>query len=1034
MKCSNCSAEILDDSRFCSKCGSSTHPSDDTPTKSLTPSAGTEFAPGTVLAGKYRILEVLGRGGMGIVFKAEDMKLHRSVALKFLPAEHLSDRGARRRFLVEARAAAALSHPNICTIYEIHEEEDQPFIEMEYIEGETLKARIRERPLETSAAVELAIQVAEALEEAHQKGVIHRDIKSANIMVTGKGQAKVMDFGLAKVSGETLHTLEGMMVGTVAYMSPEQAQGEPVDRQTDIWSLGVVLYEILSGRLPFAGERAASVLYAVVHGDPKSLKEAQPGLPTELQQVVNRALKKERKARYASAAEIAGDLKRYRDGLKAQELSALTPRSFLRAVRKPRIAVPTAICLILLCTAGAWFFHRQSRIRWAKEQALQEIEHLVSTQELGNANFQKAYKVAVEAEKYISDDHELFRLMGQCSGYINIKTKPAGAAVYVKEISALDREWQYLGTTPIENIRLPFGAFWWKLEKQGYETVTAVGSAFEGNPLRDFYRALDPKGQAPAGMIRAQVGQISAGQLSDFFVDRYEVTNSQYREFINKKAYQDRRYWKHAFVKDGRVLSWEEAMGEFVDQTGRPGPSTWQAGDYPKGQGDYPVSGISWYEAAAYAEYAGKSLPTALHWEEAAGSFDTLWGGAGDGWLGPNSNFKDKGPAPVGSSPSMTAYGAYDMPGNVREWCWNETKIGRVIRGGAWNDVTYMMIQVGQAPAFDRSPQNGFRCVLYLDRGKIPEQAFGLIEVETMDRAHRKPGSDEVATTDSANRKPVSDAVFQIYKELFSYDKKDLNARVEGRDETPNWVRERVIVNAAYGKEKLPIYMFLPKGSSPPYQTVIHMPGGDALMPQASSKKDIGYSGYFETNLSFILKTGRAVAYPVYKGHYERRLNSEHTISSIDPEPTHGYTELVIQQVKDLRICIDYLESRPDIDRNRLAYLGISMGGRNVPIMLAVEKRLKAGIVALGGIKGNRLPEVDEFNYVTRVKVPILMLNGRFDMLFPFDQSVKPMFDMLGTAKESKRLVIWETDHRLDANEYMKETLAWLDRYLGPVK
>ena len=1026
MNCSNCQAEILGDSRFCSKCGTPTPSSQDAPGDSAAPfRAGSEgdLPCGTVLAGKYRILEVAGRGGMGIVYKAEDTKLHRTVALKFLPPERLLDHEARGRFLMEARAAAALSHPNICTIYEIYDEEERPFIELEYIEGLSLRARLQERPLEASEAVDIAIQVAEALDEAHRKGIIHRDIKSANIMLTDRGQAKVMDFGLAKVRGETLHTREGSTLGTVAYMSPEQAQGEHVDQRTDIWSLGVVLYEMLSGRLPFGGDRAAAILYALVHGEPKPLKEAQPGLAPGLLNIVERALKKDRKARYASAAEMASDLKRYRDSLKTEESSVLTPRAFLRAIRRPKIAVPAAVCLILLCAAGAWLFQRQSRIRWAREQALPEIERLVLATELGSADLPKAYKLATQAEKYISGDPALSGLLARCSGALNVRTEPPGAAVYVKEVSALNQEWQYLGTSPIEKTRVPFGSFWWKLEKQGYETVMAVAPTFRIDRSSrqylvpyDFYRALDPKGKIPPGMVRVQGGQTNAGQLSDFFVDRYEVTNKQYKEFVDSGGYRSHTYWKHVLVKDGRALSWEEAMGEFLDQTGRPGPSTWQGGDYAKGQADYPVSGVSWYEAAAYAEYAAKSLPTASHWAVAAGQITPLFERLVYGWLGQSSNFKGEGPAAVGSHLSMTAYGAYDMPGNVREWCWNETQSGRVIRGGAWNDATYMLRELSQAPAFERSPRNGLRCVLYPDPGKIPDKAFQPIEI---------------TTADFAKQKPVSDSVFQVYKEQFSYDKKDLNARTDWRNESSaDWIQEKVTVDARYGDEKLPMYLFIPKRSSPPYQTVIYFPGsGSASQP---SSKELERYWEFEGRLSFLPKNGRAVIYPIYKGTFERRDDALAAVAG--GAPTRQYTEYLIQLVKDFKTCVDYLESRPDIDRNRLAYLGFSWGGRLAPIMLSVEERLKVGVMVVGGLRGTQRPEADEFNYVTRVHVPTLMLNGKYDMTFPFDPTVKPMLDLLGTPKQHKRLVVYDTDHFVPRNEYMKESLAWLDRYLGPVK
>jgi len=285
IKCPKCQSEILDDSRFCSKCGTPIHPGDEaflSHTRTILRPID-EIVQGKILADKYKIDEVVGKGGMGIVYKAEDTKLKRNVALKFLPPELMQDEEAKERFVLEAQSAAALSHPNICTIHEINEENGRSFIAMEYVKGQSLRARIDKGPLEEQEALDIAIQLTEGLDEAHKKGIIHRDIKSANVMVTEKGQAKIMDFGLAKVKGGTLLTREGTTLGTVAYMSPEQARGEEVDHLTDIWSLGVVLYEMLSGELPFKGDREASILYSVVHEEPKPLREIKRDIPLELQ-------------------------------------------------------------------------------------------------------------------------------------------------------------------------------------------------------------------------------------------------------------------------------------------------------------------------------------------------------------------------------------------------------------------------------------------------------------------------------------------------------------------------------------------------------------------------------------------------------------------------------------------------------------------------------------------------------------------------------------------------------------------------------
>jgi len=728
------------------------------------------------------------------------------------------------------------------------------------------------------------------------------------------------------------------------------------------------------------------------------------------------------------------------EALRLPEAKEYDLKTLLKIVRKPRILFPTVAILVVIGCGSYWLLNRSAKIRWAKYRAIPEIEQLVSDKSIA-----KAFETAQKAKKYIPKDAKLASLLLEVECQISFQTDPPGADVYLKDYLRIDDPWTFLGRTPIQRRPIYRGYFRWKIKKEGYEAAEGTADTSKefiynqalANPDEfriskerfvevlketaiDIKRGLDKQGIPPKGMLAIPEGTLiyptywyegpfNRTKFEKFFIDQYEVTNRQYKEFIDRGGYKNPIFWKQKFIKNGRILPWEKGVAEFVDKTGRLGPAGWRAGTYPEGEENLPVRGISWYEAAAYAEFADKSLPSIAHWLYAAGlSFDL--------WLRTHnfcpqlSNYSGKGPTSVGQFKGLGPFGTYDMAGNVREWCWNETGDRRYILGGSWTEAPKGFGIPESESAFNRSESNGFRCAKYFFPEKVPQQLLGPFNLPS------KP--------DYGNEKPCSDEAFEAIRSLYVYKKTELNPKIESVDKNHrDFALETVSFDAAYGDERVSVRVYLPKNFAPPFQAVLYVGGSPGLFSSPPQ-------GELEL-WDFIIKSGRAFIWPVLKWTYERGGGEA-------LEPTVSVAEFYITWYKDLARTVDYLETRKDIDAENIAYLGFSAGGHNAPVLTTLEQRIKTVIMVSSGFREAELdpPSGKAANFTPRMNRPLLMINGRYDSVVPVETSQKPLFKLFGAPEEHKKHVILETDHsvHLELDKLMKEILDWLDKYLGPVK
>jgi formylglycine-generating enzyme required for sulfatase activity/dienelactone hydrolase len=790
-----------------------------------------------------------------------------------------------------------------------------------------------------------------------------------------------------------------LIVGSPAYMSPEQARGEPVDVRTDIWAFGCLLFELLTGKRAFDAGSAIDTLAAVRQIDPE-WAALPASTPNSIASLLRRCLEKEAGRRPQTIEE-------------ARRTIAIAQRG----VRPRWMAGVAAALLLALVGAVGWTALRARRAEWARNVAIPQISQLVAKDE-----YAKAFALANEVSRVTPDDPVLASLWPQLSASVTLTTDPEGADVFVQPYASEGDQWEHIGRTPLKDVRLPLGVFQVRIEKNGYEPQRLAApnpSTLLGNATNrlaaPLLLSLQPHDSAP-GMVPVPAGSFPVSlnafsttdpiPLEPFLIDRFEVTNEQYKRFLESDSYRRSENWTGLpFVIDGQSAPWEQAVDQFRDLTGAPGPATWTSGQYPAETGDRPVGGVSWYEAVAYCRSRGQVLPTVYHWRRAALSPDEMFAPLAPAIIA-RSNFGRSGPAPVGEFHGLGPYGTFDMAGNVKEWSWNEAQPGhRWIQGGSWNDQEYMLVVRDSAPPSDRSPTNGFRCARY--GGTVPEALLGPVNRPPAARTERS--------------KPVPE-LFETFRNQYLPIIAPLNPRVESTDSSArDWIKEKISFDAGYEDTRVTAYLFLPKGAKPPYQVVVYFPGRSSFVGKMAS------DGLQPDFLDFVVRSGRAVVWPIYKGSYERWIPTAN--------PSVEQRRLLFDWRQDIARLLDVLSSRTDIHAGGFAYLGLSYGA-SVPVpLLSLENRFRAAVLmsaGMGGVPG--FPDADALNYAGHITVPLLLLSGRHDFVYPLETVAKPMFERIGTPEDRKRHVVFDAGHMMfPRSQLTQEVLGWLDRHLGSV-
>lgn len=971
----------------------------------------------------WHLVEQLGSGAIGEVWLASHEGTHAKRVFKFcFQADSL--RSLKREVVLLRLLKESLGErSDIAQVIDWEFDRPPYYLETEHSEAGDLvdwsraKGGIDKVPIETR--VELAAQIADALAAAHRAGVLHKDLKPANVLLhedsSGAPRVCLSDFGIGLVLSREALEVPGVTVaglteallsssvetgaGTRLYIAPEVMEGRAATELSDVFSLGVVLYQLAAGDF----NRALATGWERDVPDPL------------LREDIAACVDHDPAKRVSGPQELA-------ERLRALERRRAAARSKAGRGRLARVAIAAGIAALL---AGGvfWAYGLWSKVTWARDVAGPEIALLIEANDWAGA-----YELAAEVESTLGANPALEPVWQTISSEITVTSDPPGATVSYRPYSELDGEWKVLGTTPLEAVRVPSAVLRWRVEKAGFETrefAHRPSRVAQNTPFtRSPHLILEPEdassedtvvieGRTYAAVPLGSFPATGAFDLTRAHLDRTEVTNAEYQAFVDAGGYERPEFWTEPFLLDGRRLSFEEAMARFTDSTGRRGPLDWVVGEYPEGRADYPVSGVSWFEAAAYARFRGRSLPTVYHWAVGALPDAEIIEGL-SAHLGSLSNLEGESIRAVGLGPDLSAAGAKDMAGNVSEWVWNAWGEDRYMLGGSWADPEYRFNQSAATSPWRRRETDGFRLITYEE--PPPANLLASIELPRIDYFTHPAQAEEE---------------FLLESRIAAYDRTPLNMREEREIELPlGGVAQRVSIDSAYRGERLPLYVVMPENASPPYQAVLFLGGMDILVRRDSDE----YARIASRFLDYARKSGRMVVLPIYAETLERNRDGKGLLR-FNQGPI-SRTEIILDWSKDVGRTLDYLEARGDVDSDKVAFVGLSLGAAVGGSIVQLQQRFATLVLWSGGFAASSFPEMAPGAILAAesLDVPVLMLNGRHDFVFPYKTHQRAYFERLGMPEEDKRHVVWDVGHfNFPVGEFIRENLDWLDQRLGAV-